>query len=192
MHFVSLTFYLLLSCRHGCLCSLLANNEYFQSLTILHIPVFINQQFKLTVYHISRCQFCLTKINHQDQLRFQTVVFNFFKQVAKIPQLYKRSIFRMMLTYASLKPWILAEKIRKFMAELIDRARVPIHMPKGMFGLISGFPFILPKKTTITRAQQAVKIPIAIASVQVTRISMRAVSLTETFRAAQSCFLLLL
>ena len=58
------------------------------------------------------------------------------------------------------------------MAEF-DRARVPIHMPKGMFGLISGFPFILPKKTTITRAQQAVKIPIAIASVQVTRISMR-------------------
>ena len=98
----------------------------------------------------------------------------------------------MMLTYASLKPWILAERIRKFMAELIDRARVPIHMPKGMFGLISGFPFIMPKKATITRDQQAVKIPIATASVQVTRISMRAVSLTETFRAAQSCFLLLL
>ena len=31
------------------------------------------------------------------------------------------------------------------MAEF-DRARVPIHMPKGMFGLISGFPFILPKE----------------------------------------------
>ena len=77
------------------------------------------------------------------------------------------------------------------MAEF-DRARVPIHMPEEMLGLISGFPFILPKKTTITRAQQAVKIPIAIASVQVTRISMREVSLTETFRAAQSCFLLLL
>ena len=70
------------------------------------------------------------------------------------------------------------------MAEF-DTARVPIHMPKGMFGLISGFPFILPKTTTITRAQQAVKIPIATASVQVTRISMREVSLTETFRAAQ-------
>ena len=78
------------------------------------------------------------------------------------------------------------------MAEF-DRARVAIHMPKGVFGLINSFLSILAKILTANPgAQQAVKIPIAMASVQVTRTSMREVSLTETFRAAQSYFLLLL
>ena len=77
------------------------------------------------------------------------------------------------------------------MAEF-DRARVASHMLKGLFGPISGFPIFSVKITAIPGAQQAVKVPIAIASVQVTRTSMREVSFTETFRALLSCFLFLL
>ena len=77
------------------------------------------------------------------------------------------------------------------MAEF-DRARVRRHKSKGPFGLVSGFPVIVAIIIVITGTQQAEKIPIAIASAQETRTSMREVSFKETFRALLSCFLFLL
>ena len=68
------------------------------------------------------------------------------------------------------------------MAEF-DRARVRRHKSKGPFGLVSGFPIIGAIIIVIAGTQQAEKIPIAMASVQETRTSMREVSFTETFRA---------
>ena len=69
-----------------------------------------------------------------------------------------------------------------FIAEF-DRARVRRHKSKGPFGLVSGFPIIEAIIIVIAGTQQAEKIPIAMASVQETRTSMREVSFTETFRA---------
>ena len=77
------------------------------------------------------------------------------------------------------------------MAEF-DRARVPGHMFKGPPCPISGFLVIVANITVIEGTQQAVKIPIGIASVQETRTSMREFSFTETFRVLLSCFLFLL
>ena len=77
------------------------------------------------------------------------------------------------------------------MAEF-DRARVPGHMSKGPPYPISGFLVIVANITVIEGTQQAVEIPIAIASVQETRTSTRELRFTETFRVLLSCFLFLL
>ena len=73
-----------------------------------------------------------------------------------------------------------------------DRARVPGHMSKGPPCPISGFLVIVANITVIEGTQQAVEIPIAIASAQETRTSTRELRFTETFRVLLSCFLFLL
>ena len=64
------------------------------------------------------------------------------------------------------------------MAEF-DRARVPGHMSKGPPCPISGFLVIVANITVIEGTQQAVEIPIAIASVQETRTFMRENSVSQ-------------
>ena len=66
------------------------------------------------------------------------------------------------------------------MAEL-ERARVRSHMSREPFRFIISFP--VAKNTVIRGTQQAVKTPIAIASVQATRTSLLEVTLTESVRA---------
>ena len=74
------------------------------------------------------------------------------------------------------KSRILAEKIRKLMAEF-DKARVCSHECAGpLFHFIGG---LLGAKADIRGPQQMVKTLVAIASVQAARTSMRGVSFKE-------------